>query len=414
MLKRIISVFWAVLLFAAGFCMIPVSAAEQDFRLSRELVNLYPRQSFRLRVTDTRHEYKFSSADEDIVKVDKNGIIHAVSVGITEVKCEFATGDVSVCTVNVKQGKPPEKLNISKQSITLLKGETESISAEVVPSGTNDYISFTSSDESVAAVDQNGVIEALSPGVTVITVESESSAVAATCTVRVLRGSGNDPFGSDINGVLYDISGERLIHTPVELKSNTYSSKLTTDSEGRFRFSNVNTGNYLLTVNSGITDAQSVSANINITSNDMRITCIQAETGLNVLYGSSISSGIAVRDIILTQSSVDLNTGDNYDIGCTVYPAEAENIKLVFSSSDTAVADVDESGRVTAVGEGTARIFVSSSDGRIMKKCTFHVTQGGIGNFGWAIIFLQILVIVIVLAVFIIQREQRKKQVVNE
>lgn len=401
-----------IILMMIGIMPINTVLAEDETEtamLSRELVNLYPAQSFRLTVTDTRHIYEFSSLDESIATVDETGIVYAKSVGITEVVCKFATGTESHCTINVKQGKSPEKVTVSQQSVTLLKGEKTTLKAVSSPAEAGDYLSYVSSDESVARVDQNGQIEALRAGVTVITVESESSAVAATCIVRVLSETGHNDFGSDISGVLYNIAGERLINTPVELKSNTYSSTAATDSQGRFRFRNVNTGNYVLSVYSGISDADFISANVNITSSDIRLTCIQADSGLNILYGSDLSSGIIARDITLNQSTIKMNSGEVCDIGYTVTPSEAADINIIFKSSDKSVADIDDSGRITAIKEGEATISVSSPDGIITKQCVVYVSQGGIGNFAWALIFMQLLVIVIVISVFLLMREDKRK-----
>lgn len=51
----------------------------------------------------------------------------------------------------------------------------------------------------------------------------------------------------------------------------------------------------------------------------------------------------------------------------------AEKLKLVWSSSDEAVATVDETGNVTAVGAGTADITVTLEDGNISSTCVVQV-----------------------------------------
>ena len=51
----------------------------------------------------------------------------------------------------------------------------------------------------------------------------------------------------------------------------------------------------------------------------------------------------------------------------------AEKLKLVWSSSDEAVATVDETGNVTAVGAGTADITVTLEDGNISSICEVQV-----------------------------------------
>ena len=376
--------------------------------LSRELVNLYPSQSFRLTVTDTTHSYTLKCADESIAVVDDDNILHAVSVGITEVKCVFSTGEESVCTVNVKEGNSPERVTLNHYSLILVQGESDTLKANVYPAAGNVYKSFTSSDGEIVRVGQDGKIEAVSPGAAVVTVESESSAVAASCIVRVISPTGGDPFGSDLGGVVYNAAGERLSGSKLSLKSNIHSAQAAADNQGQFRFANVSNGNYVLTVSPDGQQKNSVSANVNIDSSDIRLSCIVTDRSLVILYGSSLPSGISASDIVISVPSITLGSGEQYDLPYNVYPAEAKNTALIFSVSDPSVIGVDDKGRISAAGEGTAFVYVSTADGRIMKKCTVHVKEGGLGSFGWAIILIQILIIVLIFALHIKKTENKK------
>lgn len=72
-----------------------------------------------------------------------------------------------------------------------------------------------------------------------------------------------------------------------------------------------------------------------------------------------------------TQLTVDFGAKD----GATeeAIAKAAEKLKLVWSSSDEAVATVDETGNVTAVGAGTADITVTLEDGNISSTCEVQV-----------------------------------------
>lgn len=72
-----------------------------------------------------------------------------------------------------------------------------------------------------------------------------------------------------------------------------------------------------------------------------------------------------------TQLTVDFGAQD----GATeeAIAKEAEKLTLVWSSSDEAVATVDETGKVTAVGAGTAEITVALEDGNISSTCEVKV-----------------------------------------
>ena len=57
----------------------------------------------------------------------------------------------------------------------------------------------------------------------------------------------------------------------------------------------------------------------------------------------------------------------------------AEKLDLTWTSSDEAVATVDEDGLVTAVGPGAAEITVSVADGNISSTCLVTVTVTATG-----------------------------------
>lgn len=55
-------------------------------------------------------------------------------------------------------------------------------------------------------------------------------------------------------------------------------------------------------------------------------------------------------------------------------PVDADNKKVSWSSSDNAVASVDQNGNVTALTEGLSTITVTTEDGGKTSKCEVDVT----------------------------------------
>lgn len=71
---------------------------------------------------------------------------------------------------------------------------------------------------------------------------------------------------------------------------------------------------------------------------------------------------ISVSQIELRFHSLSLRAGDDVCATATVYPEDAADKTLVWTTSDPAVAMVDEAGNITAVGEGDCTVTVSSAD----------------------------------------------------
>ena len=62
--------------------------------------------------------------------------------------------------------------------------------------------------------------------------------------------------------------------------------------------------------------------------------------------------------------------------------------------------------------EGIATVYVSSSNGKVTKKLIVMVSQGDIGKFEWAIIYLQLFIILMVVAFYLKSRDKKKGEVI--
>ena len=79
---------------------------------------------------------------------------------------------------------------------------------------------------------------------------------------------------------------------------------------------------------------------------------------------------VAVTSIALNKTSLSLKEGESETLVATVSPDNATDKTVTWSSTNTSVATVDASGRVTAIKEGTATITAKAGD----KSATCAVT----------------------------------------
>ena len=86
--------------------------------------------------------------------------------------------------------------------------------------------------------------------------------------------------------------------------------------------------------------------------------------------GGSGQTEIPVTGIELDQTSAEMLTKETLQLTATVLPEDADNKDLIWTSSDEAVAVVDENGLVTAKTYGTAVITAASAEnGEIYASC---------------------------------------------
>lgn len=92
------------------------------------------------------------------------------------------------------------------------------------------------------------------------------------------------------------------------------------------------------------------------------------------------SSSVPVTSVALSQSSASLLQGNTLDLNATVSPSNATNQSVSWSSSNTSVATVNNSGLVSAISAGSATITVTTVDGNKTANCAVTVTGGGGGT----------------------------------
>lgn len=109
--------------------------------------------------------------------------------------------------------------------------------------------------------------------------------------------------------------------------------------------------------------------------------------GNQVYLTPSVSNGkvtvtVPVTSIKLDKSSVTLKKGETSQLTATVSPDNATNKAVTYSSSNTKVAKVSSSGKITAVGGGTATITAKADGKTATCKVTVNVAQTGITTSG--------------------------------
>ena len=89
---------------------------------------------------------------------------------------------------------------------------------------------------------------------------------------------------------------------------------------------------------------------------------------------TSVVSGDKVKGVSLDEEIIQMDAGYTKQLNAQVTPASATNKKVTWSSSDTAVATVDQTGLVTAVNAGDCVIKATTEDGGYEAECEVSVS----------------------------------------
>ena len=170
-------------------CTVSVKVPVESVILNRTDITLDEGESTTLRATISPKDaddqaVTWSSSDASIVSVDQDGTIHAIKQGSADILAK-AGDKQATCSVAVV--KSVTSVTLDKESLTLLVGETSTLTATVLPDDATDKtIRWDSRNSSVATV-ENGVIKGLGIGETVIT--ATAGFITARCDVSVIMDS---------------------------------------------------------------------------------------------------------------------------------------------------------------------------------------------------------------------------------
>ena len=226
---------------------------------------------------------------------------------------------------------------------------------EILPKESVEPITFTSSDESIATVN-NGKVTFKGYGTATITATTASGKTAA-CTVKISRA----------------VSGVHLDYSKLSLKAGETAALTATVYPS-------NAANKAVKWISSAPDVASVDQTGKITALKPGITTITVETedgGYTATCNVTVidSSIVSVTGVKLSATVAELTIGNSKQLTAAISPTNATNKGVTWSSSNTNVASVSSSGVVVAKGEGTATITVRTDDGGYTAACTIRVSK---------------------------------------
>ena len=167
-------------------CVVTVETPIESITLDKTELEMVKGDTETLTVTinpETAKEVKvtWSSSDEKIATVDETGKVTAVGAGEATITAK-AGGKEATCKVTVKV--PVESITLDKTSLTLKEGATAVLVATVKPDDATDKtVTWSSSDETIATVDNNGKVTGIKEGEATVTAKAGDK--TATCKVTV-------------------------------------------------------------------------------------------------------------------------------------------------------------------------------------------------------------------------------------
>ena len=299
-------------------------------------------------------EYK--SSNEKIAVVDGEGNVTPVGNGTCQITATTTDGSNLQAKCNVNVDIKPIKvtdIKIRQKSYTIISlNQTPSFRTTITPSNaTNKEVKWTSSNENIAAVSENGIVTPVKNG---------------TCKIIATTTDGTNLSAS------IDITVDfKVTSISFSTKSYTITSVNQTPSF-REKISPSNAANKSVKWTSSNENVAKVSTTgvIKPVKNGTCKIIATTTDGTNLSASIDITVDIKATKITLDKTNINL-TNEKYSdkITAKIEPSEASD-KVKYTSSNEKVAKVKEDGTVIAVGKGNCIITATTTDGtNLSAKC---------------------------------------------
>ena len=177
-------------------CKVTVTQAVTKITLSKTTLDLEVPNTFQLTATITPTDASnqvlaWTSSNEAAATVDENGLITAVGNGTSVITATATDGSgiSASCTVTVTDPTniPVESITLENTTLSIEAMDTVLLGVTIAPGdAANKALVWTSSDDSVATVDENGRITGVKKGTATITATAaDGYGASASCTVTV-------------------------------------------------------------------------------------------------------------------------------------------------------------------------------------------------------------------------------------
>lgn len=242
---------------------------------------------------------------------------------------------------------PATGISLNKTTASIARGTTEQLTVALTPADADSTITWSSNNAAVASVAEDGTVTANAKGTARITAASNGK--SASCTVTVT---------APLNGITINGAASTIKKGTTTKLSVVYDPEDTTDSKA-------------VTWTSSDPSVASVDASGTVTAVADGTATIMATVGTK-----TATYVITVQEVKLNGISIKNTTtihrGESETLAVTYIPENTTDDRTVtWTSSDTNVAAVDGSGRVTAKATGSS--VIKAQVGAHEAECTVTV-----------------------------------------
>lgn len=295
-------------------------------------------------------------------------LIMAVAMAVSLVGCGVDITSVGLPTDIVLEKGETQQLNIEYGTDD--KAEQE----KIAEAASKLNLTWSSSDETVATVDETGLVTAVGAGEADVTVSVADANISSTTHIKVVilptGVEAPETLSLELNGEATKALGAKMTPedaTDVKLAYLSSDESVATVDES---------GNVTAVGVGECTITTTIVADTTATAEDAGVDSEMLVVPENAKAETKVTVGKAIESITLDSNEGVLTVGNTHTIKATVFPEDATDKAVTWKSSDESIATVDAEGNVTAKDTGNATITATSeSDGDVSADYALTVNK---------------------------------------
>lgn len=308
-----------------------------------------------------KHTFTVQADGEYYIRLSRSGDAVSLNTPMT-FRYSIARDNIDIQSVGVS--------SIGNASTTIYQGKTLGLYAVINPANaSNQNVTWASSNAAVATVDENGLVTGIAPGTARITVTTEQGGFTATSTITVaapVSVSGVSVTSNEVGNPGSASTNPKILSlgTAIQLSYKT-TPEGATNQDVSWTVSDPEV--------LSVTDYGKVAA---IGSGSAYVTVTTADGNYTARYYINVPDETSpIKRISLNMGAATLYMGEpGTQLTANIYPSNATNQQVIWSSDDPEVASVDQDGLVTARSVGYTTIRVAAQEnGAIQAACTVSV-----------------------------------------
>lgn len=252
-----------------------------------------------------------------------------------------------------------EAVEMLKEKYIVTEGDSIQLAITISPEDCNSDVTWSSSDESVATVRNDGVLKAVKSGECTATVKIGN--IEKTCRV-IVRGRN---YGLRLTGEKTLKIGTTMLLTCMDTDNRSIKAE-----ELKWQSENPD----IATV-----DQKGSVQGLKKGKTIIEVSLLEDPSIKGTFEVEVIDEKIKVTGISLDKKKLSMDVKDTYKLTASIFPEGANNQNITWASDNEEVAAVSD-GTVTAKKVGTAIITATTEDGSYTAACTVTVTEPAPGQ----------------------------------